>query len=62
MVDQQAIFAEKLDQVTDLLKEQGIDAWLLFLREKAMGGDPALRLFATFELGWESGLVVDACC
>ncbi len=60
MVDQQAIFAEKLDQVTDLLKEQGIDAWLLFVRETAMGGDPALRLIAPFELTWESVLVVDA--
>jgi Xaa-Pro aminopeptidase len=53
-----AIYHEKLDQAHLLLDNLGLDAWLLFVRETPMVGDPALKLIAPFDLTWESVLLV----
>ena len=60
MATESAIYNEKLDQAAALLREHGLDAWLIFVRETGMGGDPALRLIAPFDLTWESALLVTA--
>ncbi len=52
------IYREKLDQARDLLESLDLDAWLLFVRETSMMGDPALRLIAPFDLTWESALII----
>lgn len=53
------IFEEKLAQAQQILGELDVDAWLLFVRETSMAGDPALKLIAPFDLTWESALLVD---
>jgi Xaa-Pro aminopeptidase len=53
-----AIYHEKLEQAHALLTMLDLDAWLVFVRETAMGGDPALKLIAPFDLTWESALLI----
>lgn len=59
MMSSTAIYEEKLVQARELLAELDVDAWLLFVRETSMAGDPALKLIAPFDLTWESALLVD---
>src|SRR5687767_12500668 len=60
MADGDAIYREKVDQATALLRDHNLDAWLVFVRETSMGGDPAMELVAPFELTWESALLFGA--
>ena len=60
MVEENSTYREKIDQAARLLREFDLDAWLIFVRETAMAGDPALRLIAPFELTWESAILVGA--
>ena len=60
MVEENSTYREKIDQAAWLLREFDLDAWLIFVRETAMAGDPALRLIAPFELTWESAILVGA--
>lgn len=53
-----AIYNEKLDQAQQLLDTLDLDAWLLFVRETSMAGDPAMRLIVPWDLTWESALLV----
>lgn len=53
-----AIYNEKLDQAQHLLDALDLDAWLLFVRETSMAGDPAMRLIVPFDLTWESALII----
>ena len=53
-----AIYHEKLEQAHALLNDLQLDAWLIFVRETSMAGDPALKLIAPFELTWESALLI----
>ena len=46
MHPQVGVYGEKLAQVPGLLREHELDAWLIFVRETSMGGEPALRLIA----------------
>jgi Xaa-Pro aminopeptidase len=53
-----SIYQEKLEQAHLLLDSLDLDAWLIFVRETAMAGDPALKLIAPFDLTWESVLLI----
>ena len=54
------VYVEKWDQAKRLLQELGVDAWLILVRETAMGGDPSLALMGPFDLTWESALLLSA--
>ena len=53
-----SITLEKMKQAGELLAEFGLDVWLLFDRETAGGGDPALPLIMEGSLTWQSALMV----
>src|SRR5690348_8192475 len=52
------IVNEKLDQATELLKEQGLDAWLTFVRETTLTPDPCLDMVAGLGVTWHSAFLV----
>lgn len=52
------IYQEKLAQAHDLLNQLDLDAWLIFVRETSLLGDPAMTLIAPFDLTWESALII----
>ena len=49
---------EKLAQVPDILKEVGIDAWLLFARESHTLHDPCFDLVVGTNVTWQSAFVL----
>jgi Xaa-Pro dipeptidase len=52
------IVNEKLDQAVELLKEQGLDAWLTFVRETTLTPDPCLDMVAGLGVTWHSAFIV----
>ena len=53
-----SLTAEKLSQAVQLVRASGFDAWMVFDRETAEGGDPVLPLVLEAGLTWQSALVV----
>src|SRR6478672_7229484 len=53
-----AIINEKLDQAVALLEEQGLDAWLTFVRETSLTMDPCLDLVAGLDVTWHSAFLI----
>jgi len=51
---------EKLGQVPELLKEHGLDAWLLFVRESHTVHDPCLDLVVGTNVTWPSAFLLTA--
>lgn len=52
------LIKEKVDQAVGVLKEQGIDLWLTFVRETTAGGDPMLPLLFGSDLTWQSAMLI----
>ncbi len=48
------IVKEKIAQITPLLEELGIDAWLIYVRESSIINDPIMPLIVGHELVWPS--------
>ena len=52
------IVNEKLDQAVEVLKEQGLDAWLTFVRETTLMPDPCLYMVAGLGVTWHSAFLI----
>ncbi len=52
-----SIESEKVNQACDILKELGLDAWLVWVRETSQIKDPVLPLVLDCDLVWQSGLL-----
>ncbi|MDD4857365.1 MAG: Xaa-Pro peptidase family protein [Candidatus Krumholzibacteria bacterium] len=51
---------EKIDQAKGILREEGIDLWLTFVRESEVSPDPALDLILGANCTWQSAFIVPA--
>ena len=51
---------EKLDQATEILREQDVDLWLTLVRETLLTKDPCLDLIAGTYCAWQSAFLVSA--
>ena len=51
-----SLTAEKLAQADKLVRDSDCDAWMVFDRETAEGGDPVLPLIFDGGLTWRNGL------
>jgi len=54
------LVAEKLDQVPEILKELGLDAWMLFARESHTVHDPSFDLVVGSNVTWQSAFMLTA--
>ena len=52
------IVNEKLAQAVGILREQSVDAWLVFARETTLTPDPCIGLIASMEFTWHSAFLV----
>jgi Xaa-Pro aminopeptidase len=51
---------EKLDQASEILREQNVDLWLTLVRETLLTKDPCLDLIAGTYCAWQSAFLVGA--
>ncbi len=51
---------EKIDQAIAIMREQGVDLWLTFVRETTSSPDPVLDLLAGAHVVWPSAFVLTA--
>ena len=52
------MIAEKIKQASDILKEEGVDLWLTFVRESEVTPDPALDLILGVNCTWQSAFII----
>jgi Xaa-Pro dipeptidase len=55
-----SLTAEKLAQAQALIADSEADVWLIFVRETAAAGDPALPLISEVGFVWQAALLVSA--
>ena len=55
-----SIVGEKIQQASEILKEKGIDAWLVFVRESAAMSDPTLEMILGTGCTWQSAFFITA--
>jgi len=53
------ILNEKLQQAVQLLNEQNIDMWLIFVRESSVNHDPALDIVVGANVTWHSAFIIE---
>ncbi|MBN1428987.1 MAG: aminopeptidase P family protein [Anaerolineae bacterium] len=58
MADKPRLVQEKLDQAVAILDEQGIDAWMIFVRETMLSPDPCLDLILGMDVVWQSAFII----
>ncbi|MBN1312388.1 MAG: aminopeptidase P family protein [Anaerolineae bacterium] len=58
MSDNAKLAQEKLDQAVAILDEQGIDAWMVFVRETMLSPDPCLDLILGIDMVWQSAFII----
>lgn len=58
MSDNARLIQEKLDQAVAILTEQGIDAWMVFVRETMLAPDPCLSLILGIDMVWQSAFII----
>src|SRR5436190_2056874 len=54
------IYREKLDQAATLLRDRGLDLWLLFVRETGTLNDPSMALLCDLDFTWETAIFISA--
>jgi hypothetical protein len=54
------LIQEKVTQAVGILKEQGIDCWITFVRESAINGDPVLEFLLNSEVTWHTAIIICA--
>jgi Xaa-Pro aminopeptidase len=54
------LIREKVTQAVGILKEQGIDCWITFVRESAINGDPVLEFLLGSEVTWHTAILICA--
>jgi Xaa-Pro aminopeptidase len=54
------IYRDKLAQAAEMLRQEGIDLWMLFVRETGTLTDPSLPLLCDLGFTWETAVLVSA--
>jgi len=54
------LIREKVTQAVGILKEQGIDCWITFVRESALNKDPVLESLLSSEVTWHTAIIITA--
>jgi Xaa-Pro aminopeptidase len=55
-----ALYREKLEQAGQIMRQMGIDAWLIYVRETALNPDPVTELLWNFAVIWPAAFVITA--
>lgn len=58
MSDNVQLVREKLDQAVAILREQEMDAWMVFVRETMLTPDPSLPLILGADMVWQSAFII----
>ena len=57
---QNGLYLEKLEEASGILRELGLDAWLILERETALNADPISELLWNFSVIWPAAILVTA--
>jgi Xaa-Pro aminopeptidase len=60
MMADNALHLAKLEQAATILREVGIDAWLIYVRETALNPDPITPLLWDFAVVWPAAFIITA--
>jgi Xaa-Pro aminopeptidase len=55
-----SLYRQKLEQAGQILREVGIDAWLIYVRETALNPDPVTELLWSFQTIWPAAFLITA--